>query len=122
MTAIVPDPTTRSPVATSKATINGVPASPGVASGPVRLIRGPGDFSKVKPGDVLVCRHMDPAWTPLFTIASAVVTESGGALSHAAIIAREFGIPAVLSVPRATEFLAPSSVITVNGDNGRIFL
>src|SRR5690625_6764757 len=87
-----------------------------------RSVRGPADVSTVEPGDVVVCRHTDPAWTPLFTIASAVVTETGGVLSHAAIVAREVGIPAVLAVPRATELLTPSSVGTVNGDTGHISL
>lgn len=122
VTAVIPDVAAPSPTAAGSVTITGDPASPGVASGPVRLVRGPGDFQKVERGDVLVCRHTDPAWTPLFTIASAVVTEIGGVLSHAAIVAREVGIPAVLSVPRATELLRPSSVITVNGTTGHISL
>ncbi|UFU07920.1 PEP/pyruvate-binding domain-containing protein [Ruania halotolerans] len=122
VTAAVPDSTAPSPAAADSVTITGVPASPGVASGPARLVRGPGDFSTVKRGDVLVCRHTDPAWTPLFTIASAVVTEIGGVLSHAAIVAREVGIPAVLSVPRATERLPPSSVVTVDGTTGHVSL
>lgn len=122
VTAAVPDSTASSPTAPGSVTITGEPASPGVASGPVRLVRGPGDFPKVKYGDVLVCRHTDPAWTPLFTIASAVVTEAGGVLSHAAIVAREVGIPAVLAVPRATELLTPASVVTVNGTTGHISL
>lgn len=96
------------------ATIPGAPASPGIASDPVRLVRGPADFPKVQPGDVLVCRNTDPAWTPLFAIASAVVTESDGVLSHAAIVAREAGILAVLAVPRATTVLIPSSTIKDN--------
>lgn len=130
VTAVVPDITapppaaagnaTPPPAAAGDATLTGVPASPGVATGPVSVIRGPGDFATVRRGDVLVCRHTDPAWTPLFTIASAVVTEVGGVLSHAAIVAREVGIPAVLAVPGATELLTPSSVVTVDGDTGRI--
>jgi pyruvate,water dikinase len=72
---------------------------------------------------VLVCRNTDPAWTPLFTIASAVVTETGGVLcSNAAILAREAGIPAVLAVPRATTVLIPSSTITINGSTGHVCL
>lgn len=122
VTALVPDSTAPSPTAAGNATLTGEPASSGVASGPVRLVRGPGDFPKIKRGDVLVCRHTDPAWTPLFTIASAVVTEIGGVLSHAAIVAREVGIPAVLSVPRATELLTSSSIVTVDGNTGQISL
>lgn len=98
----------------------GIPASPGVACGPVRLVRGPADFSQVQQGDILVCRHTDPAWTPLFTIASGVVTETGGVLSHAAIVAREVGIPAVLAVPRATALLGPSDTLTIDGCTGRV--
>ncbi len=109
VTAPLPDSTAPPQPPASSSTITGEPASPGLASGPVRLVRGPADFPKVQPGDVLVCRNTDPAWTPLFTIASAVVTETGGVLSHAAIVAREVGIPAVLAVPRATTVLIPSS-------------
>lgn len=122
VTSVIPDSTAPSPTDTAAGILIGEPASPGVASGPVRLVRGPSDFAKVKRGDVLVCRHTDPAWTPLFTIASAVVTEVGGVLSHAAIVAREVGIPAVLAVPHATELLTPSSVVTVNGSTGHISL
>jgi pyruvate,water dikinase len=120
VTTAIPDSTAPCPTDTTAGTLIGEPASPGVASGPVRLVRGPSDFAKVKRGDVLVCRHTDPAWTPLFTIASAVVTEVGGVLSHAAIVAREVGIPAVLAVPHATELLTPASVVTVNGTTGRV--
>lgn len=122
VTTVIPDSTVPSPTDTASGALIGEPASPGVASGPVRLVRGPSDFAKVERGDVLVCRHTDPAWTPLFTIASAVVTEVGGVLSHAAIVAREVGIPAVLAVPHATELLNPSSVVTVNGTTGHISL
>ncbi|OAV61488.1 hypothetical protein A6F49_08565 [Enteractinococcus helveticum] len=101
-------------------TITGEPASPGAASGPVRLILGPADFATVEAGDVIVCRMTDPAWTPLFSLAAAVVTETGGVLSHAAIVAREVGIPAVLAVPQATELLKPASVVTVDGNTGCI--
>lgn len=120
VTAVVPDSPASFRASNGSVIVAGEPASPGVASGPVRLVRGPGDFPKVMHGDVLVCRHTDPAWTPLFTIASAVVTEFGGVLSHAAIVAREVGIPAVLSVPRATELLAPLPVVTVDGTTGHI--
>ena len=102
------------------AVLTGDPASPGTASGPVRLICGPADFATVEAGDVIVCRTTDPAWTPLFSLAAAVITETGGVLSHAAIVAREVGIPAVLAVPRATELLRPTSVVTVDGTTGAI--
>lgn len=120
ITAPVPVSTPASPPRTGNAIITGEPASPGVATGPVRLIRGPSDFPTVKPGDVLVCHHTDPAWTPLFTIASAVVTETGGVLSHAAIVVREVGIPAVLAASRVTHLFAPSSTVTVDGSTGEV--
>lgn len=96
----------------------GIPASGGTATGTARIVRGPQDFRRVEPGDVLICRSTDPAWTPLFRIAGAVVTEVGGVLSHAAIVARELGIPAVLAVPGAVAGIADGSVVTVHGDEG----
>ncbi|WP_193104357.1 PEP/pyruvate-binding domain-containing protein [Brachybacterium sp. FME24] len=99
---------------------HGVPASGGTATGTVRLIDGPDDFPRVGTGDVLVCRSTDPAWTPLFRIAGAVVTETGGVLSHAAILARELGIPAVLAVPGALQRIPDGATVTVDGDDGTI--
>ena len=100
--------------------MTGVAASPGVASGPVRVISGPAEFARLRPGDVLVCQATDPAWTPLFASASAVVAETGGLLSHAAIVAREYGIPAVLGVLEATTRLHDGQVVTVDGGAGRV--
>lgn len=100
--------------------LTGTAASGGIATGPVRTVRGPRDFARVRPGDVLVCRTTDPAWTPLFRVAGAVVTEVGGVLSHAAIVARELGIPAVLAVPEAMTALADGSIATVDGDTGEV--
>lgn len=102
--------------------LHGVPASAGIATGTVRLVAGPADFRRGGPGDVLVCQHTDPAWTPLFQIAAAVVTEIGGVLSHAAIVAREVGIPAVLAVPEARRTLPEGTIVTVDGDAGSIRL
>lgn len=112
----VPDPTHAAAVFT------GTPASPGVAQGPVRVVHGPEDFDRVQPGDILVCRTTDPAWTPLFSIVAAVVTEHGGLLSHAAIVAREHRLPAVLAVPHATTALPQEATATVDGTNGLIAL
>ena len=100
--------------------MTGVAASPGVASGSVRIIAGPAEFARLRPGDVLVCKATDPAWTPLFASASAVVAETGGLLSHAAIVAREYGIPAVLGVLEATTRLHDGQVVTVDGSAGRV--
>ncbi|WP_369386609.1 PEP/pyruvate-binding domain-containing protein [Streptomyces sp. CG1] len=101
---------------------SGTPASPGSAAGSARVVCGPGDFARVRPGDVLVCRTTDPAWTPLFGVVAAVVTETGGLLSHAAIVAREQGIPAVLAVPDATTVLPDGAMVEVDGSTGRVAL
>ncbi|MDX2973604.1 PEP-utilizing enzyme, partial [Kribbella solani] len=102
--------------------LTGVPASRGTASGPVRVVRGPQDFADVRPGDILVCRCTDPAWTPLLGIVAGVVTEVGGVLSHAAIVARERGIPAIVSVPAATTRLRNGTQITLDATTGAVHL
>lgn len=122
VTAALPDLLARAQSATSSTTLVGLAASPGTATGTVCIVTGPSDFARVRPRDVLVCRDTDPAWTPLFSIASAVVTETGGVLSHAAIVAREVGIPAVLSVPQATTTLGESSTVSVDGNAGLVLL
>jgi pyruvate,water dikinase len=104
----------------ASAGLRGTGGSPGVASGPARVVRGPGDFSRVAPGDILVCRFTDPAWTPLFGVVAGVVTETGGLLSHAAIVAREHRIPAVLGVPDAISTLHDGQVVTLDGTAGNV--
>jgi pyruvate,water dikinase len=96
----------------------GVGASPGRAAGAVRVVRDLGGFGSVQPGDVIVCRTTDPAWTALFGIVAAVVTETGGLLSHAAIVARELGIPAVVGAPDAMTHLSDSGRVCVDGARG----
>ncbi|MBB5625452.1 PEP/pyruvate-binding domain-containing protein [Sphaerisporangium krabiense] len=100
--------------------ITGTPGSHGTVTGTARIVRGLGDFARVRPGDILVCPFTDPAWTPLLRIAAGVVTETGGVLSHAAIVAREHGIPAVLGVPDATSRLRDGAVITIDGTTGTV--
>ena len=102
--------------------LNGTPGSPGRAAGPVRIVNSPNDFARVRPGDILVCRTTDPAWTALFGVVAAVFTETGGLLSHAAIVAREHGLPAVLAVHGATTALPDGAVVTVDGSSGHIVL
>ncbi|MGW8566324.1 PEP/pyruvate-binding domain-containing protein [Isoptericola sp. NPDC055881] len=102
------------------AVVRGVGASGGRATGPARVVRGPEDFGRVRAGDVLVCRETDPAWTPLFGVVSAVVTETGGLLSHAAIVARELRLPAVLGVLGATDVLRDGGTLAVDGDAGTV--
>jgi pyruvate,water dikinase len=98
----------------------GVAGSPGIATGPARLIHGPADFGRVDAGDIIVCRTTDPAWTPLLTVAAGVVTEVGGVLSHAAIVARERRIPAVLGVPGALTTLRDGRPVTIDGGTGTV--
>ncbi|MEU8105622.1 PEP/pyruvate-binding domain-containing protein [Nonomuraea muscovyensis] len=102
------------------ATLTGTPGSHGSVTGPARIVRGPGDFARVHPGDILVCPFTDPAWTPLLRIAAGVVTETGGVLSHAAIVAREHAIPAVLGIANATRRLHDDTLITVDGTTGTV--
>ena len=100
--------------------LTGVGASAGRIVGTARVISGPGAFGKLTPGDVLVCPSTSPAWTPLFSIASAVVTDIGGAASHAAIVAREYGIPVVMGCGNATRVLADGDRIEVDGTRGTV--
>jgi pyruvate,water dikinase len=98
--------------------IIGQPASPGRASGPVRLVRGPEDFSRFQSGDVLVARGTAPAWTPLFAQAAAVVTDGGSLAAHASLVAREYGIPAVVGTGDATVRLRDGQHVVVDGSAG----
>jgi rifampicin phosphotransferase len=98
--------------------IVGQPASPGRATGPVRIVHGPGDFDRFQPGEVLVARATTPAWTPLFTRAVAVVTDGGTLAAHASLVAREYGIPAVVGTGDATSRLHDGHVVTVDGSAG----
>jgi phosphohistidine swiveling domain-containing protein len=99
---------------------SGVPASPGRATGLVRVIRGPDDFDDLQPGEILVAPLTAPAWTPLFIRAAAVVTDVGSAAAHASIIAREFGIPAVVGCGDATARLSTGMRVTVDGNTGNV--
>ncbi|WP_367387050.1 PEP/pyruvate-binding domain-containing protein [Bacillus vallismortis] len=100
--------------------IFGIAASSGMATGPVKMIRDASEFSQFASGEVLVCKMTTPLWTSLFQDAKAIITDTGGILSHAAIIAREYGIPAVLGTRTATERLRDGDIITVDGSSGKI--
>ena len=100
--------------------LKGVSGSIGIAVGKVCLINSPKEFYKMKKGDILVCHLTDPEWTPLFKLASAVVADTGSALSHAAIVAREYNIPAVLGVGFATTKFEDGDTIQVNGNIGEV--
>lgn len=100
--------------------LTGVAASRGSATGRVRIVAGLDDFDRFGAGEVLVCRATSPAWTPLLGRAAAVVTETGGMLAHAAIVAREFAIPAVVAAPGAMTALTDGQVVVVDGSQGRV--
>ena len=100
--------------------LKGVSGSKGIAVGTARLIKEPKEFYKMNKGDILVCHLTDPEWTPLFGLAGAVVADTGSALSHAAIVAREYGIPAVLGVGFATVKFKDGDRIRVDGDKGEV--
>jgi len=107
-------------VSSETALVSGVPASPGRATGPVRVVRGPQEFDELVPGEILVAPLTAPAWTPLFTRAAAVVTDVGSAAAHASIIAREYGIPAVVGCGDATARLRTGMRVTVDGTTGNV--
>ena len=100
--------------------LTGIAASPGTCRGPARVIKDESDFHKLRAGDVLVCPVTSPVWSVLFPSVAALVTDSGGTLSHPAIIAREFGIPAVVATRNATTLLRDGQTIVVDGTAGTV--
>ncbi len=98
-------------------TLTGSPVSPGSVEGKVRVVFDPRQ-ANLQPGEVLVCPGTDPAWTPLFLTASALVMEVGGMMTHGAVVAREYGIPAIAGVDRATERLVTGQRVRVDGSAG----
>jgi phosphohistidine swiveling domain-containing protein len=102
--------------------LKGVAASPGQVTATARVLLGPEDFGQMQPGDILVAEITTPAWTPLFAMAAGVVTDIGGPLSHGSIVAREYGIPAVLGTGVATHRIQSGQTITVDGGAGIVTL
>lgn len=99
--------------------LSGTPASSGIVKGKARVILDP-IGAKIEPGEILVAPSTDPGWTPLFLTAAGLVMEMGGSMSHGSVVAREYGIPAVVGVPEATTRITTGQVITVNGGAGII--
>ena len=110
----------RGPREVAAGAIVGHPASAGRATGPVRIVHGPDDFDGFRDGDVLVAKATAPAWTPLFGKAAAVVTDGGTLAAHASLVAREYGIPAVVGTGDATTRLSPGQLVTVDGAAGTV--
>ena len=102
--------------------INGNAASQGKITGTARVIMSLGDAGRLRRGEILVCPATMPPWTPLFALASAVVTDHGGVLSHTAIVAREYRIPAVVGTKVGTAIIQDGRTITVDGTNGTVKL
>ena len=102
--------------------LRGIGASAGQVTGTARVLAGPADFARLQPGDVLVASITTPAWTTLFAMASAVVTDVGGPLSHSSIVAREYGIPAVLGTNVATRRIPDGARVRVDGEAGTVTL
>ncbi|MCL4232280.1 MAG: hypothetical protein KJ053_11905 [Dehalococcoidia bacterium] len=100
--------------------LKGIPAAPGRYAGPVCVIRDESEFNKIRAGDVLVCPITSPVWSIIFPSVGALVTESGGVLSHPAIIAREYGIPAVVATRTATKVLKDGQQVLVDGKAGTV--
>jgi rifampicin phosphotransferase len=101
--------------------LGGSAASAGVVEGRARVVRKL-EGSKLEKGEILVAPYTDPAWTPLFPLASGLVTEVGGLMTHGAVVAREYGIPAVVGVDRATEAIPDGALIRVNGSEGYVVI
>jgi pyruvate,water dikinase len=105
-----------------ESTVFGSAVSPGVVTAPARCITSVRDFGKLHEGDVLVARFITPAWSPMLAIAGGVVTDAGGALSHGSIVAREYGIPAVMGTTNATKRILDGQIVTVDGHRGVVYL
>jgi len=104
----------------TEGTLAGMPASAGRVTGKVRIVRSPEDFDRLQQGEVLVAPTTAPAWTPLFARAVAVVTDGGSLAAHASLVAREYGIPAVVATVDATHRLRDGDLVTVDGTKGTV--
>jgi pyruvate,water dikinase len=98
----------------------GIPASYGIITGPVHIINNISQISTVQSGEILIVPRTDPGWTPIFSKIGGLITETGGILSHGAVISREYGIPAVTNIPNATKIFCNNQIISLNGYNGII--
>lgn len=108
------------PLMDADSLVAGTPAGGGRVTGKVRIVREPSEFGTLQQGEILVCPATNPSWTPLFQRAAAVVVDSGGLASHAAIVAREYGIPAIMGTGRGTSVLTSGQQVTVDGGSGRV--
>jgi pyruvate,water dikinase len=100
--------------------LRGFAASPGIAEGPARVIRAVDEIKDIQPGEILVCPITSPSWAPVFTRIKAAVTDVGGIMSHAAIVCREYGLPAIAGTAFGTKVIKTGQVIRVDGNNGTV--
>jgi pyruvate,water dikinase len=107
---------------TEPGVLRGTGASPGVVRGPARVVHNSTEFDRIMPGDVIVCASTNPSWVPVFTIAGGLVTNTGGVISHAAVVAREFGLPAVVGVTGATTDIEDGRLVEIDGTQGTVRL
>jgi len=107
---------------TTGPTLDGFAVSPGQVTAPASVIRSPEDFATMVPDTILVCTTTTPAWTPLFAQAKGLVTDIGGTLAHGSIVAREYGIPAVMGTGEATQRIENGQLINIDGDSGTVTL
>jgi pyruvate,water dikinase len=112
------DPSSAAPEPQPTETLHGLAVSAGVATGPARVIRDAGAGERVLPGEILVAPFTDPGWTPYFLTAAGIVVDLGGMLSHGAIVAREYGIPAVVNVGAASKTIRTGQTVRADGDRG----
>lgn len=98
--------------------LKGIPGCPGCQEGVAHLVSDPSELDTVKEGEILVCKMTNPAWVVSFSKISALVTDTGGALSHPAVVAREFGVPCVVGTRRATQLIQTGDRIRVDGSKG----
>jgi pyruvate,water dikinase len=115
------DPTESKDAAGAPGTLRGTPVSPGAVEGVVRVVRDP-RATQLLSGEILVCPGTDPSWTPLFLTAGGLVMEVGGMMTHGAVVAREYGLPAVVGVHRATERLRTGQRVRVDGSTGQVIV
>jgi pyruvate,water dikinase len=109
------------PEITAPVLLAGAPASPGIASGPVKIVPDTSQIDKVKEGDILIAEMTTPDFVPAMKRAAAIVTDRGGRTAHAAIVSRELGIPCVVGTERATSTLKDGQIITVDGSTGKVY-
>lgn len=102
--------------------LRGLPSSPGRVTGTARVLRSPQEGERLQAGEILIAPSTDPGWTPLFLLAAGLVMETGGYLSHGAIVAREYGIPSVLNVPLATQRIPDGRTVCLDGAAGTVQL